>query len=77
MWAKTEPVRLYLYSLLVPVAAVLVAYGLIESTFVPLFIAAGAALLGVPLIEAARSKVTSPATLAAMTPGDSPDVPSL
>lgn len=58
MFAKSEPVRMYLYGLLVPLLAVLVFYGVVDSSAVALFIALGAAVLGVPAVEVARSKVT-------------------
>lgn len=53
-----EPVRKYIYSLLVPVAALLVVYGILDSETVTLWIGVGAALLGIPVTELARSKVT-------------------
>lgn len=52
-----EPVRKYLYGLLVPLAAVLVAYGLVDNESAPLWIALATAVLGVPAVEAARSRV--------------------
>lgn len=58
MFAKSEPVRMYLYGLLAPLLAVLVFYGVVESSAVALFFALGAAVLGVPAVEVARSKVT-------------------
>lgn len=57
-WNKTEPVRLYLYSVLVPLLAVLVVWGVVDAGDVPLYLAVLAALLGVPAVEIARSKVT-------------------
>jgi hypothetical protein len=54
----TEPVRAYLYPVLLAVVGVLVGYGIIEQTQAALWIALGAALLGVPAVERARSKVT-------------------
>jgi hypothetical protein len=54
----TEPVRAYLYPVLLAVVGVLVGYGIIEQTQAALWIALGAALLGVPAVESARSKVT-------------------
>ena len=53
-----EPVRVWIYSVLVALVAVLVAYGVIDSEQAPLWIALGAAVLGVAGTEAARAKVT-------------------
>jgi hypothetical protein len=63
--SRTEPVRRYLYSLLGPLLAVLVVYGIVGPTLVPLFIALGAAVLAIPTVEAARSRVRSKASLEA------------
>lgn len=54
----SEPVRAYLYPLLLAVVGVLVGYGVLEQQQGSLWIALGAALLGVPAVEKARSKVT-------------------
>lgn len=62
MWSKTEPLRLYIYSLLAPLAAVLVLYGVVDGNAVPLLIALATAVLGVAGTEAARAKVASPQT---------------
>lgn len=53
-----EPVRLYLYGLLIPTAAILVAYGILSNTDAPLWIALAEAALGVGAVELARSRVT-------------------
>lgn len=53
-----EPVRTYLYGVLVPGLALCVAYGLISAEQAPLWIAAGGAVLGFPAVEVARSHVT-------------------
>lgn len=53
-----EPVRLYLYSVLTVGVAILVAYGLVDDSTASLWSALGAAVLAVPAVEAARSKVT-------------------
>lgn len=53
-----EPVRKYLYSLLVPVVAVLIYFGIVDNESAPLWIGLVTALLGVPAVEVARSKVT-------------------
>jgi RsiW-degrading membrane proteinase PrsW (M82 family) len=52
-----EPVRKYLYGLLAPVVAVLVAYGIVDGESAPLWIALATAVLGVPAVEVARSNV--------------------
>lgn len=52
-----EPVRKYLYGLLAPVVAVLVAYGVVDSESAPLWIALATAVLGVGAVETARAKV--------------------
>lgn len=52
---RREPVRVYLYSLIVAVLALLLGYGVVEPDKVPLWLAlAGAALT----VEGARAKVT-------------------
>lgn len=53
-----EPVRTYLYGLLVPLAAVLVYYGVVDNESAPLWIALATGVLGVPAVEVARSKVS-------------------
>lgn len=60
---NSNPVRLYVYSLLVPLLGVLVAFGVVDATQVPLYIALGTAVLGVTATEAARGAVTPPANL--------------
>lgn len=57
-WRAAEPVRLYLYGVLVPAVAVAAAYGLLDGSDVALWLALGAAVLGVPATEAARGAVT-------------------
>lgn len=57
-WRAWEPVRLYLYSVLVPVVAVLVYLGLIDTQAGVLWLAVAAAALGVPAVELARQAVT-------------------
>lgn len=53
-----EPVRLYMYGILVPLAGVLVFYGLLTEQSAPLWIALLNAVIGVPAIETARSLVS-------------------
>jgi len=55
---RAEPLRIYLGGVLAALVAVLVAYGVIDSEQAPLWIALGAAILGVAGTEAARSRVT-------------------
>jgi RsiW-degrading membrane proteinase PrsW (M82 family) len=57
MWNRFEPVRSYVYTLLAPVLAVLVYYGVVASNAVDLWIALGTAVLGVTGTETARAKV--------------------
>lgn len=61
-WKDTEPVRLYLYGILGPLVALLVVLGVVQADQAVLWLAVGAAVLGVPAVERARSLVTSPAT---------------
>jgi hypothetical protein len=56
-FAKTEPVRLYLYGLAAPVLALLVYFGLVSTDAVPLYLAVAGAVLLVPAVESARSAV--------------------
>lgn len=55
---STEPVRLYLYSLLAPVVALLAYLGVVDDTSGPLWAALVTALLGIPAVEKARSLVS-------------------
>lgn len=57
MWNKTEPVRSYLYTLLAPVVALLVYYGILNEQGAPLWTAVAVAVLGVGATEIARAKV--------------------
>ncbi len=61
-----EPVRLYIYGVAAPGLAVALAYGLISAEMLPLWLALAGAALAVPATEAARRKVSSPATVAEM-----------
>lgn len=54
----SEPVRAYLYPILVAIIGVLVAYGIIDSEQAAVWTAVGVAVLGVAGVETARSKVT-------------------
>lgn len=55
---RRQPVRAYLYGVLVPGEALAVAYGLVSDNTGALWLALGAAVLVVPAAEAARAKVT-------------------
>lgn len=57
-WAREEPVRLYVYTVVAAILAVLITYGIVDETAVPVILAAVSALLAVPAVETARSKVT-------------------
>lgn len=57
-WAAEEPVRLYVYSAVAAILAVLVAYGVVDETALPVILAAVSALVAVPAVETARSKVS-------------------
>ncbi len=65
--AAREPVRLYLSGVLAAAMAVLVTADVLDAADVPVYLALAAALLAVPGVELARSKVTSPATAKAQT----------
>ncbi len=57
-WAAREPVRLYIYSVVAAILTVLVAYGVVGETTLPVILAAVSALVAVPAVEKARSKVS-------------------
>ena len=65
---KFEPVRLYLYGLIMPVSLLAVGYGWIADNMAPLWVGVATAALTVPAAEAARAKVTPVAKL----PADGP-----
>lgn len=58
----SEPVRLYLYGLMAPVLALLVAKGVISNSDVMLYTALGTVVLLGPATELTRRAVVSPAT---------------
>ncbi|HEY9337579.1 MAG TPA: hypothetical protein VIQ79_24275 [Kribbella sp.] len=60
LWAavRRQPVRSYLYGVLVPGEALAVSYGLVSGNQGALWLALGAAVLVVPAAEAARARVT-------------------
>lgn len=53
-----EPVRAYLYGVAAAVVALLVGVGLLTGAVAPLVLAVAHAVLAVPAVEVARSKVT-------------------
>jgi hypothetical protein len=55
---RRQPVRSYLYGVLVPGEALAVSYGLVSDNQGALWLALGAAALVVPAAEAARARVT-------------------
>lgn len=57
-WKESEPVRLYLYGLLVPVLALLIAYGLIAAEDAPLWAALVTSALVPTGAELARRRTT-------------------
>lgn len=63
-WAAKEPVRLYVYSVVAAVLAVLVAYGIVDEQLLPVILAAVSAVVAVPAVETARSKVSPVGTVA-------------
>lgn len=57
-FATREPVRLYAYSLVAAILAVLVVYGIVDANTLPVILAAVSALFAIPAVETARSKVS-------------------
>lgn len=55
---RNEPVRTYLYGVLIAGLAVLVGVGVLNSEHALLWAGLGAAVFAVPAVEAARAKVT-------------------
>lgn len=70
---NTEPVRLYLYPVVLALLGVLVHYKIVEPEAVPLWTVFAGAVLAVGGVEKARSLVSSPATVNATTAGGDPD----
>jgi hypothetical protein len=67
-WAAEEPVRLYVYSTVAAILAVLVTYGVVDETALPVILAAVSAIVAVPAVETARSKVSPVPTGDTSTP---------
>lgn len=59
---ETEPVRLYLYSVLASILALLVLKGVLSGDEMTAYLVVAATVLGVPAIEKTRSVVDSPST---------------
>lgn len=57
-WATEEPVRLYVYTLLAATLSILMAYGIVDEQYEAVILAGVSAVLAVPAVEKARSKVT-------------------
>lgn len=60
-----EPVRMYLYTVVGAIVALLVGVGVVTAAVAPLILGVAAAALAVPVVEAARAKVTPVAKLRA------------
>lgn len=60
----SEPVRLRLYAITAAAVALLSAYGLLDDTTGPLWLAGAAAILGFTVTPWVRASVVSPATAA-------------
>lgn len=63
---QREPIRTYLYGVLIAVLALLVGLGVVATALAPLYLAVGAAVLAVPSVlvtEVARAKVTPVVTV--------------
>lgn len=58
-----EPVRVYLYGVIVAVVSALGAFGVVSENSIPMILGVGAAVLAVPAVEVARKKTSSNATL--------------
>lgn len=67
---RREPVRLYLYGVLVAGEALAAAYGVVSANLGALWLGLGAAILVVPAAEVARARVTP--TEAPRTPAGTP-----
>jgi hypothetical protein len=65
-WLASNPVRVWLYGVLLAAVAILVSKGLLTESDAYLWSALGAAVLGVPLTEAVRGSVYSPRGAAAL-----------
>lgn len=67
-WAAEEPVRLYVYTVVAAILAVLMTYGIVDEEALPVILAAVSAVVAIPVVEKTRSKVTpwSPETATEM-----------
>lgn len=57
-WLTSEPVRSYLYAILVPLVALLVAGGIVSGALAPFIVAVVVAVLGGATVETVRSAVS-------------------
>lgn len=62
-WLQYEPVRVYVYGIVLSFMAILIAYGIVDNERAALILAAVSAIIAVPAVEKARSKVTPVAGL--------------
>lgn len=62
-WAEAEPLRLYLYTVLAAVVALLIYRGVVTGGEATLWLGLAATVLQVSGVELVRAKVTSPATI--------------
>lgn len=77
-WSKTEPVRLWLYGIAAPLAAIGVGYGVLSEAQASMWITLAGAVLGVlGGTEFARSKAYAPANVAQVHPRRSRRDPKL
>ena len=74
----SEPVRLYVYGVIVPALALLVGYGVLSASTAALWAALGAAVLAVPTVaaaETARTVTYSPESTLRLLAGLGPNRP--
>lgn len=76
---ESQPVRVYMYSVLVPLVALLVAFGILKSSDIDLILGVASAVLGTGAVEAAHNAV-SPVNQVSAPPAvpvaPAPDSPS-
>lgn len=57
-YVRSEPVRVWMYGVLVAILALLVGTGVVTGALAPLIMGVITAVLAIPAVEIARSKVT-------------------
>ena len=57
-YVRREPVRAYIYGVVAALLAALVVLGYVKADLVPVLLALATAVLAVPAVEVARSKVS-------------------